>query len=141
MHVTFTSVLLYPAYTTATPITLASTQDESGVCYGDTVVFTCNVTGSGTLEWTIESLFPLGEVGFYIYKDRPGSVLVPESFPEVINVTLISADQNPMHNELGNLSSQITVLVTNNTLGKNVSCSDRIQEMIPSIPIMKQCKM
>ena len=39
-------------------------------------------------------------------------MLVPDPFPELVNVTLISADQSPLYPELGNVSSQITVLVT-----------------------------
>ena len=79
---------------------------------------------------------------FRIHEDEPGSVLVPDPFPEVVNVTLISADQSPLHPDLGNVSSQITVLVTNNTLDKHVYCGNgRLREdEAPSIVIMRRCK-
>ena len=66
-------------------------------------------------------------------------MLVPDPFPEVVNV---SADQSPLHPELGNVSSQITVLVTSNTLDKHVYCGNgRLREdEAPSIVIMRRCK-
>ena len=72
----------------------------------------------------MESLLSLGEIGFNVYEDEPGSVLVADTYPEAINVTLVSAVQNPVHSILGNLTSEMTVTVTNNTLGKRVYCSD-----------------
>ena len=79
---------------------------------------------------------------FTIHEDEPGSVLLPDPFPEVVNVTLISADQSPLHPDLGNVSSQITVLVTSNTLGKHVYCGNgRLREdEAPSIVIMRRRK-
>ena len=54
--------------------------------------------------------------------DSPG--IRSDPYSEVFNVTLISAVQSPDHPLLGNLTSEITVLVTSNTLGKRVYCSD-----------------
>ena len=45
----------------------------------------------------MESLLYLGEIGFNVYEDEPGSVLVADTYPEAINVTLVSAVQNPVH--------------------------------------------
>ena len=125
-------------------IELTSSQDDTGVCIGDRVIFTCSVTEIGRVEWAVQSLNTLNSttIVFRIHEDEPGSVLVPDPFPEVVNVTLISADQSPLHPELGNVSSQITVLVTNNTLGKHVYCGNgRFREdEAPSIVIMRRCK-
>ena len=125
-------------------IELTSSQDVNGVCIGDRVIFTCSVTGIGRVGWAVESLNTLNEniIVFRIHEDEPGSVLVPDPFPEVVNVTLISVDQSPLHPDLGNVSSQITVLVTNNTLDKHVYCGNgRLREdEAPSIVIMRRCK-
>ena len=102
------------------------------------------MTGFGIVQWAVESLNILSEnnIIFRIHEDEPGSVLVPDPFPEVVNVTLISADQSPLHSELGNVSSQITVLVTNSTLDKHVYCGNlRLNEdEAPSIVIMRRRK-
>ena len=125
-------------------IELTSSQDDNGVCIGDRVIFTCTVTEIGRVEWAVESLNTLSSttIVFRIHEDEPGSVLVPDPFPEVVNVTLISADQSPLHPELGNVSSQITVLVTSNTLDKHVYCGNgRLREdEAPSIVIMRRRK-
>ena len=101
------------------------------------------MTGIGIVQWAVESLNTLSEnnIIFRIYEDEPGSVLVPDPFPEVVNVTLISADQSPLHLALGNVSSQITVLVTSNTLDKHVYCGNGQlrEDEAPSIVIMRRC--
>ena len=102
------------------------------------IVFSCAVLETGRVEWAVEYLNTFSEniIVFRIHEDEPGSVLVPDPFPEVVNVTLISADQSPLHPELGNVSSQI---VTSNTL---VYCGNgRLREdEAPSIVIMRRCK-
>ena len=112
-------------------IELTSSQHDNGVCIEDRVIFTCSVTGIGRVEWAVQSLNTFREdiIVFRIHEDEPGSVLDPDPFPEVVNVTLISADQSPLHPDLGNVSSQITVLVTSNTLDKHVYCGNgRLKE-------------
>ena len=125
-------------------IELASSQHDNGGCIGERVIFTCSVTGIGRVEWAVESLNTLSEniIVFRIYEDEPGSVLDPDPFPEVVNVTLISADQDPEHNDLGNVSSQITVIVTSNTLGKHVYCGNGRfgEDEAPAIVIMRRRK-
>ena len=83
----------------------------------DRIVFTCTVTGSGALLWAVESLFSFND----IYHE-PGTV--PDPFPKVFNVTLVNSVQNSTHPGRGNLTSEITILVTFTTLGKHVYCSD-----------------
>ena len=58
-------------------------------------------------------------------------------YPEVFNVTLVSAAQDPDYSFLGNLTSEITILVTTNTLEKQVYCGDERynEEESPSIGI------
>ena len=122
----------------ASTVSLTSNQAESGVCIEDRVVFTCAVTGPGKLEWGVESLFSLGTLDFNVFQDSPG--IVPDPFPEVVNVTLVSTVQDSIHPVLGNLTSEITVLVTNTTLEKRVYCSDGIlvEDESPSIVIRKK---
>ena len=115
-----------------TPVDLTSKQDEGGVCIGDRVVFTCTVTGSGSLLWAVESLFSFNEpIAFYVFDHEPGTVHVPDPFPEVFNVTSV---QNSTHPGRGNLTSEI---VTSTTLGKHVYCSDgnTLASNSPSIEI------
>ena len=67
--------------------------------------------------------------------DEPG--VVPDNYPEVFNVTLISVARISDQELLGNLTSEITIPVTSNTLGKQVYCSDgqHRKEELPSIAI------
>ena len=122
----------------ASTVSLTSNQAESGVCIEDRVVFTCAVTGPGSLEWGVESLFSFGTLDFNVFQDSPG--IVPDPFPEVLNVTVLSTVQDSIHPVLGNLTSEITVLVTNTTLEKRVYCSDGIlvEDESPSIVIRKK---
>ena len=107
-------------------IDLTSNQDAIGSCIGDRIVFTCIVTGSGTLLWAVESLFSLTDqsrISFDVSNDESGA-LVSCPFPDICNATLESAVQDPIHPLLGNLTSEITILVTTLTLGKYVYCSN-----------------
>ena len=121
----------------ATTIFLNSTHE----CFGDRYVFQCTVTGPGILLWVIESIntFDTNDIVFDV-ANKPG--VVTDNYPEVFNVTLISAVRSPDHPLLGNLTSEITVLVTSNTLGKRVYCSDgrHREEGSPSITIFG-CKL
>ena len=124
-----------------TPVDLTSNQDEGGVCIGDRVVFTCTVTGSGALLWAVESLFSFNEpITFNVFDHEPGTV--PDPFPEVFNVTLVNSVQNSTHPGRGNLTSEITILVTSTTLGKHVYCSDgnTLASNSPSIEIQSASK-
>ena len=58
----------------------------------------------------------------------------PDPFPEVFNVTLVNSVQNSTHPGRGNLTSEITILVTSTTPGKHVYCSDG-NTLAPSIEI------
>ena len=127
----------------ATTIQLNSSREGSAVYLGDTVVFTCTVTGPGILQWAVQSINRLGDnsITFSVI-DTPG-VVRPDPYPEVLNVTLVSASQSTDHPLLGNLTSQITVPVTPNTVGKLVYCSDgrHSEDEAESIAIMacKRC--
>ena len=102
-----------------------------------------NVTGAGTLLWAVESLFSLGDIDLNVVDHTPGNIVVPNQLSELINVTLISVEQNSEHLNLGNLSSELTILVTYTTIGKHVYCSDtshRLNES-PSIIIKGHSKL
>ena len=104
-------------------IHLNSSHEGIGVCIGDRVVFRCTVIGPGLLQWAVESIntFNTNPIRFTVLTDVPGTI--PDPFPEVTNVTLISVVQDTENPFKGVLISEITVLVTSNTLGKHVYCS------------------
>ena len=81
----------------------------------------CTTIGPGILLWNIEPLFDHeNRIIFYIAQHMPGSVL-NSTIPEVLNATLISAQPDP--NMLtGNLTSVITIKVTDRTVGNLVYC-------------------
>ena len=60
-------------------------------------------------------------------------------FQDIHNVTLVSTVQDPTRMQLGNLTSEMTVAVTSNTLGKHVFCSNGTDEGL-SIVIKEKCK-
>ena len=92
------------------------------MCIGDRVVFRCTVIGPPLLQWVIESI-NTKPIQFNVVTDMPGTI--PDPFPEVTNVTLISVVQDTENSFRGALISEITVLVTSTTvtLGKHVYCS------------------
>ena len=112
------------------------------MCIGEKITFICTVTRAGILQWAVESIFSLGDgVQFNVFRDQSPKVL-PDSYPGVTNVTLTSAVQKFPGSDLGNLSSTITVLVSNTTLGKSVYCSDGLlpQNESPFIVISSTSK-
>ena len=119
---------------------MKSTHEGNPLCFGDREVFQCTVTGPGVLLWVIESLKTFAADGIiFNVADEPG--VVPDNYPEVFKATLISVARISNNQLLGNLTSQIIVLVTPNTLGKRVYCSDgqHKEEESPSIAICR-CK-
>ena len=103
-------------------IHLNSSHEGTGVCIGDRVVFRCTVIGPPLLQWAVESIntFNTKPIQFNVVTDMPGTI--PDPFPEVTNVTLISVVRSENSSQ-SCLISEITVLVTSNTLGKHVYCS------------------
>lgn len=99
-----------------------SDQSEAGVCIVDHVTFRCTTTGPGVLQWAVETLIFLGDVNININvaENESGIVLVSE----VINITLISVEQDSTQLDLGNITSDLKILVNSTTLGKHVYCSD-----------------
>ena len=104
-------------------IHLKSSHEGTGVCIGNEVVFRCTVIGPALLQWVVESINTLftNPIEFNVVTDVPGTI--PDPFPEVTNVTLISVVQDTENPFQGALISEITVLVTSNTFGKHVYCS------------------
>ena len=123
-------------------IHLNSSHEGTGVCIGDRVVFRCTVIGPPLLQWVVESIntFNTKPIQFNVVTDMPGTI--PDPFPEVTNVTLISVVQDTENPFQGALISEITVLVTSNTLGKHVYCSDGQlgEQETPSILIQSASK-
>ena len=76
------------------------------------------MTGSGVLEWKLDTL----TVRRFEAPDEPGSE--PGALPDVANVTLINVERDPANQLLGNLSSELTVVVSSNTIEKYVTCSN-----------------
>ena len=107
------------------------------MCFGDRVVFRCTVTGPGVLKWAIESINTLATTPIKMNVALNGTDVQPSPYPEVSNVTLVTAVQDPDYPFLGNLTSEITILVTTNTLGKQVYCGDgrQSEEGSPSVTI------
>lgn len=96
---------------------------KEGICIGELVSIRCTVTETGTLQWAVESLFNRQDrVEFIAFQDVAGDVFPSPSF-EVVNITLISVEQN-QNSEKGNLTSLIIINVTLNTIGKRVYCGD-----------------
>ena len=101
----------------------------------------CTTIGPGILLWNIEPLFNHEDrIIFYIAHHVPGSVL-NSTIPEVLNATLCSAQPDP--NMLtGNLTSVITIKITNRTVGNHVYCRNGqiTEEDPPSLVIPDSCK-
>ncbi|CAI8043552.1 hypothetical protein GBAR_LOCUS24156 [Geodia barretti] len=66
----------------------------------------------------------------------PGSEPGPGSLPGVANITLVNVDKDPTHPLLGNLTSDLTVVVSNNTIEKYVNCNNGLKSQ--GILIKKQ---
>ena len=82
---------------------------------------------------------PYDPIQFHVAQDTLG--IKDEPFPDIFNATLLRAEQNSMYPALGNLTSEITVIVTSTLLGKRVYCNNGIlSEGISSI-IEEKCKL
>ena len=107
----------------ASEIMFSSNQSNEELCFGDQITFICSVRPSRILQWAVESVNSLFRDPIQFDSNaEDGHVLVPDSFPEVVNVTLLTSGMSTGEN----ISSQITVLVNAKTLGKRVYCSDSI---------------
>ena len=117
----------------AAGINLSSTQSEQGACLGDVIVFTCTVTGAGILEWKLDNT-PL------VHFNIEGEMSEDEGSNHIVNVTLTNVESDPMNPLLGNLTSELTISVSEDTILKHVQCSDGQVRTVSSI-IKKQCKL
>ena len=123
---------IVPGFTVS--INLSSTQNGEGACLGDVLIFRCSVTRFGLLEWYLDTV----RVRRFTVLDEPGSEPGPGSLPDVANITLVNVDKDPTHPLLGNLTSDLAVVVSNNTIGKYVNCNNGLKSQ--GILIKKQCK-
>ena len=123
---------IVPGFTVS--INLSSTQNGEGACFGDVLIFRCTVTRFGKLVWYLGTV----RVKRFTVLDDPGSEPGPGSLPDVVNITLVDVDKDPTHPLLGNLTSDLAVVVSNNTIEKYVSCSNGVTSQ--EILIKKQCK-
>ena len=89
------------------------------------------MAGSGVLEWKLDTL----TVRVFTALDEPGSE--PGALPDVANVTLINVERNPANPLLGNLTSELTVVVSSNTIEKYVTCSNG--QSSEELVIKRQC--
>ncbi|CAI8023423.1 hypothetical protein GBAR_LOCUS13694 [Geodia barretti] len=123
-------------------INLSSTQNGEGTCLGDVLVFRCTVTRHGLLEWYLGTV----RVRLFTVQDEPGSEPGPGSLPDVANITLVNVDKDPTHPLLGNLTSDLAVVVSNDNIGKYVNCSNGLnneqilikKQLVPLPIIMKE---
>ena len=116
---------------------MSSSHEGRAACIGDRVQYTCTVTGSGVLQWAVESIngISTNPIQFNVFNDMPGVRQSP--YTDVVNITLVSTEQNPQYPILGNLTSEITVLFTITTAGKKVYCSNgqRTEDESPFVVI------
>ena len=92
------------------------------------------MTRFGLLEWYLGTV----RVRLFTALDEPGSEPGLGLLPDVANVTLVNVDKDPTNQLLGNLTSDLTVVVSNNTIEKHVNCSNGPNS--EGILIKKQCK-
>ena len=94
--------------------------DRNVACWNERVVFTCNVTVGGELQWAIESYNELGRAPFvrFTVLDAPSRSMTHDFF----NVTLTWVDQH----SIGTFTSILTMFATNGTIGKTVYCSNGV---------------
>ena len=99
--------------------------------------------GLGTLQWALEPLlYPEYLIDINVYEHSPGSV-IDNPIPDVVSVTIVSAQQDSSNPEFGNLTSIITIKVTDNNIGKHIVCSNgqRAFKDSPSIVIPSVCTL
>lgn len=103
-------MLPYFYVTDLTPRFLA--EEKQSICVGETVVFTCSVTGPGILTWGIDLYVNIqNPIRFRL---RDGNVKVGHTFygsGGLYNATVTSVSPDPVNNLLGNLSSELHIVV------------------------------
>ena len=116
---------------------MSSSHEGRAACIGDRVRYTCTVTRSGVLQWAMESInvISTNPIQFNVFDDMPGVRQSP--YTDVVNITLVSTEQNPQYPILGNLTSEITIVFTITTAGKKVYCSNgqRTEDESPFVVI------
>ena len=141
---TFVSIVYTANYLYLSPATInlySTPEPATGVCIGDKIVFTCKVLRTGILQWAVDSINtnPYDPIQFHVAQDALG--IKDEPFPDIFNATLLRAEQNSTYDVLGNLTSEITVIVTSTLLGKHVYCSNGSHSEGASIIIEEKCKL
>ena len=112
---------------------------KENVWVGDQVSINCTTIGPGILVWAIEP--------FFGFQDRiviaVDSDSIDNPIPDVIIVIVASSEQDSSNSQTGNLTSVITIKVTDNNIGRHVHCSDgRVSlEDSPSLVIPSGCKL
>ena len=119
---------------------MSASLEESGACIGQRIVFTCSIIRAGILQWAVESINEItADPIEFAVTDTPGVVTV--NLINIEDVTLLSTEQNSTYRSLGNLTSQITVIVTSTTLGKRVYCSNGTRGSLSSIMIKRKSEL
>ena len=129
-----------PAYAT---VHLSWTQvGNEQVCVGGHVSIICMTIGPGTLQWAIEPLFGFDDrIDMNVYEHSPGSV-IDNPIPDITSVIIVRAEQDSSNPEIGNITSVITIKVTDSNIGRHVHCSDgrtRFEDS-PLLAIPSACK-
>ena len=118
-------------FSTALESTLGTRQ---AACAGEEVVFTCEITGSGRLTWTIEPpqdnsiLFKLLDTNMGVNTRKHDST-------GYFNAVVTNYSRDPNFTFLGNITSRLLVIVSPKSVasGKNITCSDGISLTVPSL--------
>ena len=136
----YVNTTLFGLFYSAIVHLLNSNPDPATTCIGDSIQFTCTVLSSGALQWAVESINNITVDPIRLFIDDPLGVK-NVSFLDIHNVTLVSAVQDSTQMQLGNLTSEMTVAVTSNTLEKHVFCGDGTPNERLSIVIEEKRKL
>ena len=97
-----------------TDLTFSSLAEEKqSICVGETVVFTCSVTAAGILTWGIDPYVNINQNPIR-FRLRDSNVKVGYTIhgrDGLYNATVTSVSPDPVNGLLGNLSSELHIVV------------------------------
>ena len=114
----------------------SSLGERQAACAGEKVVFTCAITGSGRLVWTIQP--PQSNSIIFNLQDR--NVRVGTSKRDAtgyFNAVVTNYSRNPNYTFLGDITSNLLVIASPESVvsGRNLTCIDGISATVPSLSL------
>ena len=109
---------------------------RQAACAGEEVVFTCTITGSGLLKWTIEPP-QSNSILFHLLDMNVRVGTTKHDATGYFNAVVTNYSRNPNHTFLGDITSNLLAIASPESVvsGRNLTCSDGVYTRVPSLSL------